>query len=206
MKSKTIGWTVRIIAVLTLAAGSGALAQTSNHVEFRGVINDFTPASAPVNGPWEVRGPWSLTVNRRSDKANFSAALTMERSDLGVTENAGPAPTTPSNPLDNPMLRMAHTHHITLVGGRVTRITNGFQVTGYATITKDGAFPPPFGPTLPLLTLTITGVPPTASEESTITFSNITLLFGAPAAGHFGSNPLHGVVRTSDTGGQDQHR
>jgi hypothetical protein len=173
-------------------------------VEFHGLINDFTPASAPVNGPWEVRGPWSLTVNSRSSKAEFSAALTMERSDLGVVQNASPSTPAP-NPLDNPMLRMAHTHHITMIGD-VTPITDGFQVTGYATITKDGAFPPPFGATLPLVTITITGVPPTRSDESNVAVSNITVLFASPADMHFGKNALHGVVRGWDTAVADRQR
>jgi hypothetical protein len=188
MKSTVFGRTVRFIAVLLLALGAGALAQTPKQVTFRGTINDFTPAS-PVGGPWEVRGPWSLMVKVRSGKADFSAALTMERSDAGVTQSGG-------GDLNNPMDRMAHTHHITLVNGEVTRTENGFQVTGNATITKDGSFPPPFGPELPLLTIEITG----GTGENSVPFSNVTVLFGAPAVGHFGSAPLHGVVRTSEYG------
>lgn len=199
MKIKAVGWAVNIITVLALALGS-AEAQPSN-VEFHGVMNDFTSASAPVNGPWEVRGPWSLTVNTRSDKANFSAALTMERSDLGVTENAGAPPTTPPNPLDNPMLRMAHTHHITLRNGEVTRTASGFQVVGRAIITKDGSWPPPFETAdeeLPTLTLEITG----STSEHGVIFSNITVMFGDEATMHFGMNPLHGVIRSSSASEQ----
>ncbi len=155
------------------------------------MINDFTPASTvSPGGPWEVRGDWSLVIRGRygrSDcKADFSAALTMERSDLGVVQNGG-------GDLDNPMGRMQHTHHITLTDGEVTSIPGGIQVTGLATVTANGAFPPPFGSTPPTLTIEITG----GTGENSITFSNITLQFGLPAAGHFGTQPLHGVVRSS---------
>jgi hypothetical protein len=138
-------------------------------------------------------------VNGRSGKADFSAALDMERSDQGVTQNA-PTPPPVTNPFDNPALRSAHTHHITLLNGKITRVTNGFQVTGHATITKDGVFPPPFGPVLPILTITITGVAPTPTDHGNVLFSNITVLFGAPADGHFGTNALHGVIRSVEPG------
>jgi hypothetical protein len=193
MHSFTFRWRARLIAVMVLAIGPGVWAQASRNIEFRGVINDFTPASAPVNGPWEVRGPWSLVVNERSERADFSAALTMERSDQGAIQNA-PPPAPGTNPLDNPALRSAHTHHITLQHGTITRITNGFQVTGPATITKDGVFPPPFGAVLPTLTITITGGQPDVRGD--VVFSNITVDFGAPSDVHFGTNPLHGVVRS----------
>ena len=190
MKSRFFSEAARIIAVLALAAGTGALAQTPDHVQFRGLINDFTPAS--TSGPWEVRGHWSLVVRGKYDKADtradFSAALTMERSDLGVLQNGG-------GDLNNPVDRMAHTHHITLVDGEVTTIPGGIQVTGPAAITANGVFPPPFGSVLPILTIDVTG----GTGENSVAFSNVTLLFGAPAAGHFGTHPLHGVVvRTSD--------
>ncbi len=187
MKSEVLRQAVQVIAVLVLTTGTGALAQTQDHTKFRGVINDFTPASTvSPGGPWEVRGHWSLVMKGRYGKAdckaNFSAALTMERSDSGVIKNGGD--------LDNPMGRMQHTHHITLVDGEVTTIPDGIQVTGWAVITANGIFPPPFGSDYPALTIQITG----GTGENSIEFSNITLLFGKPAAGHFGTQPLHGVV------------
>ncbi len=184
MKSKAFPRPVFNIAVLVLAVGTGAMAQTPNHMKFRGTIDDFTPATTPatVTGPWKVQGHWSLTVKEGSDMACFSAALTMVRSDLGVTQTGG-------GDLNNPMDRMAHTHHITLVDCKVAPIANGFEVTGAVTITANGNSPPPFGPTS-TLTIDITG-------GNHVAFSNITLLFGEDAAGHFGSNSLHGVVRSS---------
>jgi hypothetical protein len=104
--------------------------------------------------------------------------------------------------LNNPMDRMAHTHHITLVNGEVTDIPGGIEVTGPATITANGVFPPPFGSDLPTLTIDITG----GSGENSVTFSNVSLLFGDPGAGHFGAKPLHGVVvRTADKSGAAGH-
>jgi hypothetical protein len=189
MKSKAVLRAKTIVMALALALSTGALAQGPNRGEFRGIINDFTPASAPVSGPWEVRGPWSLVFKGRPDRAEFSAALTMERSDAGVTQSGG-------NDFNNPMDRMAHTHHITLLNGKVTPTATGFQVMGQATITKDGSFPPPFGPVLPVLTIEITG----STGPGSVRFSNITVLFGAPAALHFGIAPLHGVIRSWDYG------
>jgi hypothetical protein len=195
MKINAAGRMVRVIAVLGMATGTVALAQFPQRALFQGTLNDYTPASAPVSGPWEVRGAWSLEVNGRTNKADFSAALTMERSDQGAIANA-PTPPTGTNPLDNPALRSAHTHHITLLNGKIARITNGFTVTGPGTITKDGVFPPPFGPVLPTLTITITGGAPNVKGD--VVFSNITVVFGPPGDMHFGMNPLHGVIRSVD--------
>jgi hypothetical protein len=172
MKSKTLTCPARLIPVLMLVAGMSAPAQITNHAKFSGAINDFTPATSvmPGNGgPWEVRGNWSLVVRgnceRGECKAEFFAALTMERSDLGVVMNGG-------NDLNNPVDRMAHTHHITLNDGDVTAIPNGIQITGPATITANGSWPPPFGSTIPTLTIQITG----GTGENSIAFSNITIV------------------------------
>lgn len=185
MKRDVFFRTACSLAILMLAVGSGARAEGPNETNFSGVMNDYTPAS--TGGPWEVRGHWSLKVKGKCDrgdrKADFSAALTMERSDLGVVQNGG-------GDLNNPADRMAHTHHITLLDGDVTEIPGGIQVTGPAHITANGVFPPPFGADLPTVTIAITG----AEGENSVTFSNVSITFGIPAAGHFGTSPLHGVV------------
>jgi hypothetical protein len=177
MKSKSFWWVAQI-GVLVLAAGIGALAQTPKPVRFSGLINDYTPGTSvsPV-GPWEVRGKWSLIVKGRSGKADFSAFLTMERSDYWVLTLGNP---------DDPSGRSPHTHTVSLVDGEVTPIDNGFRVSGTATVTASGN-PPPFGSSTPLQ-IDITG-------GSVVPFSNIKLTFGSPAAGHFGSQPLDGVVK-----------
>ena len=191
MKTITVTCRCSLIPILVLTAAICAWAQSPKQNRFRGVINDFTPAiSIKPGGPWEVRGDWSLVLKgehgRDDRKADFSAALTMERSDLGVVQHGG-------NDLNNPMGRMAHTHHIKLTDGEVTIIPGGIQVTGEATITANGSFPPPFGSVLPMLTIEITG----GTGENSVAFANITLLFGPPASAHFGPHPLHGVVRSA---------
>lgn len=185
MNCKTFGRAVSLIAVLALAAGSAALAQTPRHMKFSGTINDYTPASTA--GPWEVRGHWTLEV-KGDGKADFSAALTMERSDQGVLQNGG-------GDLNSATDRNAHTHHIVLCDGEVTAIPNGFRVTAPAKITANGAFPPPFGPTSSLQ-IDITG-------GNEVTFSNIAVTLQEDAAMHFGTQPMHGVVRVAR--GDDDH-
>jgi hypothetical protein len=213
MKNKAFKFVMRSMVVLALVAGAGALAQTPRHsAEFSGTLNDYTTASTPttVAGPWEVRGHWSLLVNARSGKANFSAALTMERSDLGVMANFPAMPGMP-NPLDVAKNRNAHTHHITVVNAEVKEIPGGFEVTGPAVITINGMFPPPFQPDpdpsadsiLTIDVTGVTGVKGVPGSNNDIAFSNIAVSFGDPAVTHFGSNSVHGVVRVVRT--LDEH-
>lgn len=184
------------IGVVMLAMSIGALAQTEGQehpgnqsfpgrehigeVHFRGLINDYSPASVSPLGPWEVRGAWSMTWRKYIGTTDFSAALTMERSDYWVLTN--------SADVDNPSLRTQHTHHLTLVGGTVTPIANGFRVTGPVVVTGSGN-PAPFGPDS-TLQIDVTG-------GSLVTYSNIKLTFGGDAAAHFGTQPLNGVVRSA---------
>ncbi|MGA8101928.1 MAG: hypothetical protein WB869_07240 [Candidatus Acidiferrales bacterium] len=179
MTSKTLRWAVKIMVVLALAVATGARAQAPTPRHFSGVINDYTPASVTPMGPWEIRGPWSLKLKEESGKADFSAALTMEMSDYSRTaSNVDTTSGTGS--------RMQHTHHITIEGGTVTPIpTGGFEVTGPATITKDGSPAPLAASTL---SVDITG-------GTTLEYSNITLTFVGGATVHFGSQAIHGVVR-----------
>jgi hypothetical protein len=164
MKSKCF-WLVAQIWML-LAISVAALAQAPTPVKLSGLFNDFAPAGA--SGAWEVRGEWSLKVTGDSGTADFSAALTMGLNTLTA--------------------RNAHTHHITLVDGVVTPLTNGFRVTGAATITGNGSYPPPFGGSS-TVQIDITG-------GNSVAFANISLTFGGDAVAHFGSQPVNGVVRT----------
>lgn len=102
----------------------------------------------------------------------------MVRSDLGVTLNNGD--------LNDPKARNAHTHHVTLVDGVVTPLSNGFRVTGNAIITGNGMFPPPFGGNSTLQIDIIGG--------NSVPLSNIKLTFSGDAATHFGSQAVNGVV------------
>ena len=184
MMSRAFGWTVSTIAVMLMAASISGVAQ--NPTQFSGMINAYSPQTVTTTGttgPYEVRGPWSLqfiptSFSSGPGKASFTAALNMELSDGWVlTENNGNF---------DPNARGAHTHHVALVNVDVTWLTNGFQLSGMATITLNGN-PAPVSPS-PLL-ITVTG-------GSDLKFSNITLTFGSPGSKHFGSEPLPGVVQS----------
>jgi hypothetical protein len=170
--SNTFWMAGRVLFLLLVVAGvvmSQEPYRSPRH--FSGVINDYTPSNTMPPGPWEVRGTWSLTLDRDGDKASFSAALTMEQS------AADP--------------RMQHTHHITIEQGAVTPLPNGgFEVDGIPTLTKDGG-PAPLQPAT--LHIQITG-------GTLVEHSNITLQFDVVSGGptiHFGPQMLHGVVRKS---------
>lgn len=166
-------WQLAAVAALAMTVSAPALAQDrddSRTLQLSGLINDHT---TQTQGAWELHGQWSMSVDD-DGTAYFSAILTMERSDLYVL--------TQNNPN-----RSAHTHHIRLLA-KVTPIPGGFQMSGPAEITANGS-PAPLTPPL-LLTVDITG-------GTTVTYSNITLLFGDGAASHFGPDPLSGVVRFS---------
>jgi hypothetical protein len=182
MESNVFKWTVRTFAVLILTVGVGAYGQDWAHNEwkFSGVINAYSPQTATGTGPYEIRGPWSLTLRRDGTKADFSAALDMEFSDGWVL-------TTGKMNFD-PKARGAHTHHITLEGADVTPIANGFRVTGPAVFTLNGGSAPP--------TVSPSAVVIEVTGGSEVAFSNITLTFQKPGSNHFGSAPLPGVVRS----------
>ncbi|MCU1302532.1 MAG: hypothetical protein JWQ87_2816 [Candidatus Sulfotelmatobacter sp.] len=186
MKSTAFGWTVLTIAVLVLAASVGALAQTSAQPTFSGEINAYSPqstGSTGTTGPYEIRGPWSLTLEGNST-ANFSTDLNMEESDgWCITQNG-------SN--FDPAARGAHTHHVTLVNAVVTQITNGFQISGSATIMSNGTISSKLSPSV--LTVQITG----GTDRK---YSNVTLTFQTPASDHFGTEPVAGVVRSVKVSG-----
>ena len=203
MHSKAFFWSVGAW-VLVLALGTSAAAQGRSREHFRGIINDFTPAhnaQGNPSGPWEIHGVWRLDLSPDGSTADFSAALTMENSDYWLLINPNP----PADP-DSPATRTPHTHHITMRDAQVTSdpssvasgcptasykppTTTGFVVTGSASVTGNGGYPPfaPQGQTSPL-TVCVTG-------GTQVGFSNITLVFGLPASGHFGSQAINGAVR-----------
>jgi hypothetical protein len=210
MKNKVISWTLRTIAILALAVGTGAQAQAPSPRHFSGVFNDYTPATG-VSGPWEMHGTWSLKLEGDSGKADFSAFMTMEHSDYWILAHPITLPNSPN--VDNPGTRSPHTHHITMKDAVVSYDTSvcptnnpattvpGFVVTGPVSITGNGS-PAPFeakGPST--LQVCING-------GTEIQFSNVTLVLTGPAAtGHFGGQPIHGVVRivrSSDKGDPDK--
>jgi hypothetical protein len=180
--------------IFGLALSSGVVAQDQRPVDLSGTISDYNPFD---HGQYEMRGTWSLKVNGESNKADFSAALNMEHSDLWMI----------SNDTTDTTLRDPHTHHITMkhahvifdqsyvasqcpTAGYVVPTTTGFAVKGMASITGDGGHAP-FAPNgeLSPLTACVTG-------GSQVGFSNITLILGLPASKHFGTQPINGVVRS----------
>ena len=161
-----------LIALLAGVAGSVAgSAQGTLPQRLSGFINDY---SAGGGGPWHVVAEWEMHVKGASDKADFSAAVAMVRSDLWVV-------TTMANPADTEA-RMPHTHHVSVSDADVTTLSNGMRVTGTATVTGSGnpAFVSP-------VQIDIIG-------GTAVAFSNINVTFMGTASNHFGTNPLNGVV------------
>ena len=209
MKNKALLWMVSAVAVLMLAVGMGALAQVPTPTHFRGLVNDYTPATVAgkLVGPYVMHGIWTLDLKGRSGLADFSAAMTMEFAEYTVVNGVVTL-------FDDPAARIAHTHHITMKDAPVSYATGmcpvnapattnpSFVVSGPAYITGNGA-PAPFskGDTV-LSTLQVC-----VNGGSDVPFSNVTLVFGAPASGHFGAQAIHGVVRESRSHDfDDDHR
>ena len=178
----------------TLAMGL-AWGQDLRSVHFKGVLSDYTPANVS-GGPYQMHGGWSLDIDR-TGRANFTADINMETSDYGV---AGATAVDPNNPLT----RSPHTHHISVTNASVSYDTSGcpanspatsatgIVVTGTAATTGNGS-PAPFdakGPST--IQVCITG-------GSTVSFSNMSLVYTGPATGHFGTQAIHGVVTQVST-------
>jgi hypothetical protein len=182
MKRKSLCLAILNIVALILVVATGTAARAEGpFFQLTGVINGYSPASVTPTGPWEIRGVWSVNLNPYTDTADFTADLTMERTDIWVlTSMSDPNTTT---------LRMSHTHHIALKNVKITMIPNGFQLSGTATITKDGS-PAPFNPAP--LQVDFTG-------GTSLLISNVALTFLNPTTGnnasvHFGTLPILGVV------------
>jgi hypothetical protein len=197
MNSKVFGWAVRALSVSALALPFAALAQAPMPEHLVGIINDYTPATG-VSGPWEMRGTWSLRIKGESLKADFSAVMTMEHPDSWIAMNPG-TPTSPN--VDSPTARNPHTHHITMTDAWVSYdtsvcpvdappTTGRFVITGQPSVTGNGNSAPFEAKGPSTLQVCITG-------GTEVQFSNVTLAFTStsPAAGHFGSHAIHGVVR-----------
>ena len=131
---------------LTLMVGI-AFGQDLRPVHFRGVVHDYSPSTVS-GGPYEIRGEWSLDVQTRTGTAKFSADLTMETSDYGISDATQVDPA-------NPATRSPHTHHISMTNAAVSYDTSvcpannpattgpGVVVTGTATTGGNGS-PAPF--------------------------------------------------------------
>lgn len=180
-----------IAITLATVALVRAQAQDIRPVHFGGVINDYSPSTV-AGGPYEIRGDWSLDV-QKDGTANFSADLNMETSDYGIS---GATQVDPANPAT----RNPHTHHISLTNATVSYDTSacpannppttfsGLVVNGTATTTGNGVLAPFEAKGASTLQVCIMG-------GSQVNFSNVTLVYTGPATGHFGPQPIHGVIR-----------
>jgi hypothetical protein len=191
MKIKTWFWTVCVVAAVVLVGVTITSAQDSTPVRFSGVINDYSPVSGNTTA-WELHGPWTLTVNKETGKAHFSLALTMGMSAVGQ-----------STATLQTLALAQHTHNITMDGmlaynptdcpsasSGTPAYTARIELNNTASVFANGNVPP-FGQ-FSGLQVCIAG----GNIEPNVQFSNITLVFAGGAAGHFGMQPIHGVVRS----------
>ncbi len=186
---------IPVLVAIGIGAHAGAVAGAPARLpaHFGGLLSDYTPLlinGSPLKGaPYEMHGNWTLDLNRARTQAAFSAEIAMETSEVvNPDPNFDPGQLSP------------HTHHISVTDGvvhdgptdwqtmcpAVSSVTGGFAVTGSAYVTVNGANAP-FGNPSPV-TICILGA------SGTVEFSNVTLTIGSPANGHFGSQPIHGVV------------
>jgi hypothetical protein len=195
MKRKTLPSSVRALLLLLLVSTTCALAQDRRSVHLSGLINDYSPANPNVKGsPWEMHGQWSMDLNGERGTADFLADMTM--SGYGTTaEGAVDATQGGQTP---------HTHHIRLTNVSITwdmigcptvspATTTGFQVNGTVSLVTGNGSNAPFEPTPPTSTLQVC-----VTGGNEVTRSNVSMVFGGPAATHFGPQAIHGVVRKSE--------
>ena len=163
-----------VLGLTGLAVAGNAFSQTSSTRKLAGTINDFSPRSTAPTGPYVVDGTWSLQLHPNG-KADFTASLTMVRSDLWFIEMGGD----PESQAD----RNFHTHHVLVTDGQISTVGSAIVLDGTALVTSNGnqVFP---GSTV---RIEITG-------GSAVSPSQIKLAFGAPASNHFTSQPYEGVV------------
>jgi hypothetical protein len=199
VQSKTLISAIGGLSLLLLVSAICTLAQERGPVHFSGLINDYSPLNATVKGsPWEMHGQWSMEVHPGRGRADFSADMTM--SGYGQTPQGAVDPT---QPLQNP-----HTHHIRLTNAKITwdmsgcpaylppATTTGFQLKDTVSLLTGNGSLAPFetDPPSSMLQVCITGGD---TGPNPVPASNVTLLFSGPAAKHFGSQAIHGVVRIS---------
>jgi hypothetical protein len=192
---RNVKYLAGICGMAIALSGTAAQAQDIRIVHFSGILNDYSPSTV-AGGPYEIRGDWSVDV-QRTGTANFSADLNMETSDYGISNATAVDPT-------NPATRSPHTHHISMTNATVSYDTSvcpansppttgtGVVVTGTATTSGNGS-PATFeSKGASSIQLCIMG-------GSEVDFSNVTLVYTGPATGHFGPQPIHGVVRSVST-------
>jgi hypothetical protein len=195
MKSKILASALRVLTMLLLVSATCAMAQERRPVHFSGLINDYT-VSTVKGGSWEMHGAWSLDLHGAWDKADFSAVMTM--SDYGTTQAGAIDPTQAG--------QSPHTHNIKMTNAKVTWNMDGcptfkapvpltgFQINDPVSLLTGNGSNAPFETTPPSSMVQICVTGGDAIPYSVLN-SNITLVFGAPANTHFGTQAIHGVVR-----------
>lgn len=207
MKNKTLASAVRVLSLISLVSGACALAQAGKPVHLSGLINDYSPSTVK-GGPWEMHGQWTMDIRKewRGEwiaVADFSADMTM--SDYGTTAGVPDATKGGQSP---------HTHHIKLTNKPISwnmdgcpavspATKTGFQINGILSLITGNGSLAPFESGAPSSTLQvcITGG---EDVQYSVTNSNLSLVFGGPATMHFGTQAIHGVVRTAK--GEDEPR
>jgi hypothetical protein len=160
--NRSLAFRVASVVTIVLVLVSPALAQSSSPFKLEGTISDYTDAENTA-GPWHISGEWSAQLRGFSGRVDVIASLAMVRSASGGS---------------------SHTHHIALLGARVTPIAGGYRLSGEAVITTSGTLAAFSGS--PLDVDVIGG--------SALPLSNVKLTFGGAATTHFGSQPIEGVV------------
>jgi hypothetical protein len=118
----------------------------------------------------DASGPWQLVGDwsatlKTSGTVDVQASLSMVRA-------------------DNPT-RSAHTHHVALIDGVLAAIVNGYRITGTATITSNGTAAPFSGSPV---VVDVTG-------GAAVSLAKVAMTFQGAATGHFGDQPIEGVIR-----------
>ena len=145
-----------------------------------------------------MHGQWSVDLDGQGN-GDFYADMTM--SDYATTNGLPDGTKGGQNP---------HTHHIRLTKAAVTGNMSGcpvylkpatlagFQLNGTVSLITGNGNSAPFEPAPP--------APPTSQLQVCITgaaevpYSNMTMVFTGNATMHFGTQPIHGVVRTANSG------
>jgi hypothetical protein len=185
-----IRFAVSLCGIALVTTAGNMAGQELRQVHMSGLVNDYSPSTVS-GGPYEIRGQWSIDVNRLG-AANFTADLNMETSDYGITSATQVDPT-------NPATRSPHTHHITMTNATVSydmsvcpvnspaTTSAGVVINGTATTTGNGG-PASFeSKGASTLQICIMG-------GTEVQFSNLTMVYTGPATTHFGTQPIHGVV------------
>jgi hypothetical protein len=191
-----IRYATGLFAVVFLSLTTSQVgAQNLRSIFFTGILHDYSPSTVS-GGPYEIRGEWSLAIDK-TGMAAFTADIAMETSDYGITD------TTQVDPA-NPATRGPHTHHISVTNAAVSydmsvcpannppTTAAGVVITGSSATTGNGG-PATFeAKGASTIQVCITG-------GSEVQFSNFSLVYTGPATTHFGPQPIHGAVTSVST-------